>query len=86
MATMLVTHEIEDVDRWLSSPKREELMGPLGFTVHTFVDPTDAHRVGLVLEGPSLEVFEGMMKTDAAADAMKHDGVRPETVRVLLQR
>src|SRR3954465_15307049 len=86
MATMLVTHEIEDVERWLRSPKRNGVVGPLGFTVHTFVDPTDAHRVGLLLEGPSIEAFDEMMKTDAAADAMKHDGVRPDPVRVLVQR
>jgi hypothetical protein len=86
MPTMLVIHEVEDVDRWLKSPKREEVFGPLGYTARTFVDPTDAHRVGLLVEGPGLDVFEQFMKTDAAADAMKHDGVRSDTVRVLLQR
>jgi hypothetical protein len=86
MPTMLVVHEVEDVDRWLKSPKREEVFGPLGYTVRTFVDPTDVHRVGLIVEGPGLDVFEEFMKTDAAADAMRHDGVRPDTVRVLLER
>jgi hypothetical protein len=83
---MLVIHEVEDVDRWLKSPKREEVFGPLGYTARTFVDPTDARRVGLIVEGPALDVFEQFMKTDAAADAMKHDGVRADTVRVLLER
>jgi len=86
MPTLLVIHEVEDVDRWLKSPKREEVFGPLGYTARTFVDPTDAHRVGLIVEGPGLDVFEQFMKTDAAADAMKHDGVRSDTVRVLLER
>ncbi|MEN3300691.1 hypothetical protein [Pseudonocardia sp.] len=86
MPTMLVIHEVEDVDRWLKSPKREEVFGPLGYTARTFVDPTDARRVGLIVEGPALDVFEQFMKTDAAADAMKHDGVRADTVRVLLER
>ncbi|KAE8765987.1 hypothetical protein [Georgenia thermotolerans] len=86
MPTILVFHEIEDADRWLKSPKREELFGPLGYTVRTFVDPTDAHRAGLIIEGPALDVFEQFMKSDAAADAMKHDGVRADTVRVLLER
>jgi hypothetical protein len=86
MPTMLVTHEVEDVDHWLKSPNREQLFGPLGYTIHTFVDPTDAHRVGLIAEGPGLDVFEEFMKTDAAANAMKEDGVRPDTVRVLLER
>jgi hypothetical protein len=86
MPTILVFHEVEDVDHWLKSPKREELFGPLGYTVRTFVDPTDAHRTGLIVDGPALDVFEQFMKTDAAADAMKHDGVRSDTVRVLLER
>jgi len=86
MPTMLVIHEVEDVDHWLKSPTREEVFGPLGYTIRTFVDPTDAHRVGLIVEGPGLDVFEQFMKTDAAADAMKHDGVRPDTVSVLLER
>jgi hypothetical protein len=86
MPTMLVSHEVEDVDHWLKSPTREEVFGPLGYTVRTFVDPTDAHRVGLIVEGPALDVFEEFMKTDAAADAMRRDGVRPDTVRVLLER
>jgi hypothetical protein len=85
MPTMLVVHEVDDVDLWLTSPTREEVFGPLGYTIRTFVDPTDAHRVGLLVEGPGLDVFEQFMKTDAAADAMQHDGVRPDTVRVLLE-
>jgi hypothetical protein len=86
MPTMLVVHEVEDVDHWLKSPTRGEVFGPLGYTVRTFVDPTDAHRVGLIVEGPGLDAFEEFMKTDAAADAMRHDGVRPDTVRALLER
>jgi hypothetical protein len=86
MSTILVTHEVEDVDHWLTSPRREDALGPLGYTIRTFVDPTDAHRVSLIVEGPGLATFEQFMKTDAAADAMKHDGVRPDTVRVLLER
>ena len=29
MATMLILHDVDDVDHWLNSPKREELFGPL---------------------------------------------------------
>jgi hypothetical protein len=86
MPTMLVIHEVEDVENWLKSPRREEVFGPLGYTIRTFVDPTDDHRVGLIADGPDLDVFEAFMKTDAAAEAMQHDGVRPDTVRVLLER
>jgi hypothetical protein len=39
METLLVFHEVDDVDHWLGSPKREEFFGPLGITVRTFRDP-----------------------------------------------
>jgi hypothetical protein len=36
MATYLAFHEVDDVDHWLRSPKREEVFGPLGITIRTF--------------------------------------------------
>lgn len=46
METMLVFHEVDDVDHWAASPKRKELFGPLGMTVRTFRDPAGSNRVG----------------------------------------
>ena len=39
MATYVITHEVDDVDHWLSSPKREEVFGPIGVSVRTFSGP-----------------------------------------------
>jgi hypothetical protein len=86
MSALLVVHDVDDVDHWLKSPKRQELMGPRGFTVRTFVDPSDPTRVGLVVEGASLEDFEALLKSAEAPEAMKYDGVRPDTIRVLEER
>jgi hypothetical protein len=86
MSALLVVHDVDDVDHWLKSPKRQELMGPRGFTVRTFVDPTDSSRTGLIIEGATLQDFEELLKSDATAEAMKHDGVRPDTMRVLEER
>jgi hypothetical protein len=83
VATYLVFHEVEDVEHWLSSPKREEVFGPMGITARTFHDPEGSKRVGLVVEIPDLAAYQEFMQTEAAADAMKHDGVRPETLLVL---
>ena len=83
MATYLVFHEVDDVEHWLSSPKREEVFGPMGITARTFHDPEGSKRVGLVVEIPDLAAYQEFMQTEAAADAMKHDGVRPETLLVL---
>jgi hypothetical protein len=85
MTRILVVHEVDDVDHWVRSPKREEVFGPLGFTLRTFVDPTNPRRVGLIVEGPDLATFEEFLTTDAAADAMKEDGVRPDTLITLVE-
>jgi hypothetical protein len=52
-------HEVDDVDRWLSSPKRRQFLGPLGFTVRTFVNPAKTNRVGLIVEGGDLATPKG---------------------------
>ena len=85
MPTLLIFHEVDDVDHWLASPRREEFFGPLGITARTFVDPAKSNRVGLIVETPSMEVFDKAMQSDGAADAMKFDGVRPETILALVQ-
>jgi hypothetical protein len=85
MATMLAFHEVDDVDHWLSSPKREEVFGPLGITIRTFHDPEGSKRVGLIVDIPDMAAFEEVMESEAGADAMKFDGVRRETMLVLVE-
>jgi hypothetical protein len=82
MATYVITHEVNDVERWLSSPKREAVFGPMGITVRTFRDPEGSKKTALIAEIPDLEAFQEVMKSEAAADAMKHDGVNPETLLI----
>jgi len=86
VATFIAHHEVDDVDHWLASSKREEVFGPLGVTMRTFVDPTNASRVGLIAEIPDFDAFQEFMATPAAAEAMHADGVRPETLVILAER
>ncbi len=86
MPTLLAFHEVDDVDHWLSSPKREEVFGALGITTRTFRDPAGSNRVGLIVEVPDMAAFEEVMQSEAGAEAMKFDGVRPETLLVLAER
>lgn len=83
MATHIAFHEVDDVDHWLSSSKRDEVFGPLGITTRAFRDPAGSNRVGLIAEIPDFSAFQQFMATEAAADAMKADGVRPETLVIL---
>ena len=85
METLVVIHEVEDVDHWLASPKREELLGPLGITARTFRDPAGSNRVGLIVEVPDTATWEAALQSEAAAEAMKSDGVRPETILALVE-
>jgi hypothetical protein len=85
MATVLVFHEVDDVDHWLASPKREEFFGPLGMTVRTFRDPDGSNRVGVILDVPSREALQDALQSESAQEAMKHDGVRPETLLMLVE-
>ena len=55
MTTVMIFHEVDDVDHWLRSPKRQEFFGPLGMTVRTFVDPDKTNRVGLIVTVPDLD-------------------------------
>jgi hypothetical protein len=83
LATYLVFHEVDDVQRWLGSPVREQVFEPMGITVRTFVDPQGSNRVGLLAEIPDMAAFQEMMQTEQAAEAMKQDGIRPETMVIL---
>ncbi len=83
MATYLAFHEVDDVQHWLNSPKREEIFGPLGITARTFHDPDGSNRVGLIVEIPDFAAFQEVMQSEVAAEAMKYAGVRPETLLIL---
>ena len=80
MATYVITHEVDDVERWLTSPKREELFGPMGIDMRTFRDPDGSNKTALIVEIPDMKAFQDVMKSETATDAMKHDGVNPETL------
>ena len=80
--TVVVTHEVDDVARWVASNKRDEVFGSIGITVRTFVDPAGGNRVGLVAQVPDMDAMQAMIQSAAGAEAMKHDGVRPETIAI----
>ena len=72
MTTAMILHEVDDVEHWLSSPKREEVFGPMGITIRTFHDPVGSKKVALIAEIPDMDAFQEFMQSDAAADAMKY--------------
>lgn len=83
MPTVLVFHEVEDIDRWLTTPERGELFAKHDVAYRTFADREGSNRVGLLLEVPDLEVVGKILADEGIAEAMKEDGVRPETLVIL---
>ena len=80
MPKLVVTHEVDDVAHWLASPKREEVFASVATNITTFVLPGDSSRVALSMDVADMDSFDELMKSDAAAEAMKYDGVRPDTM------
>ena len=86
MPTVIAYHDVKDKDHWLASPRREEFFGPLGVTnIRTFVDPENPTRTGLVMDVADMDAVMAAMDSEAAGDAMAHDGVVPETLVILVE-
>ncbi len=86
MEKILATHEVEDVDHWFSSQKRQEFFGEYGITATPFRPQDGSNMVAVLIETPDRETFDRAMQADEAAEAMKHDGVNPETLRIFEPR
>jgi len=88
MATLIGFHEVEDGERWAQAwqkgPRsRHEMFGRIGVTARTFRDPENPNMTGLMLDVPDMERFRSFMASDEAARAMKEDGLKLETMRIL---
>ena len=85
MPKLLTTHEVENVNHWLVSTKRDEVFAGVATNMKTYVLPGDANKVALSMDVADMNALDAMMKSEAGAEAMKHDGVRPETVVIYVE-
>ena len=86
MPTVIAHHDVKDKDHWLASPRREEIFGPLGVTnIRTFIDPQNPAQVAVLMDVADMDAVMAVMQTEAAAEAMAHDGVLPETMVILVE-
>lgn len=87
MPTVVAYHDIvKGKQHWLSSPKREEVFGPLGVTnIRTFADPQDPTKAAVVMDVADLDAVMAAMQQQSMRDAMDQDGVVPETLRILIE-
>ena len=86
MPTVIAHHDVKDTDHWLASSRREEFFGPLGITnIRTFVDPQNPNRVAISMDIPDMDAVMAALQESGGAAAMEHDGVRPETLVLLIE-
>ena len=85
MPRIVATHEVDDVAHWLSSPKRDEVFAGIATNLTTYVLPGNGNKVALTMDVPDMDALDAMMKSEAGADAMKFDGVRPDTVVIYVE-
>ena len=86
MPTVIGHHDVKDTDHWLASPKREEFFGPLGVTnIRTFVDPQNSSRVAVLMDVADMDALMAAMESEAAREAMEHDGVLGDTLVMLVE-
>jgi hypothetical protein len=88
MPTVIAHHDVKDTQHWLSSPKREEVLGPLGASnIRTFVNQENPQQVAVLMD---VDDVDGMMNAIAnpspdLVEAMEHDTVLPETMTILVE-
>jgi hypothetical protein len=88
MPTVIAYHEVKDTEHWLSSPKREEVLPPLGASnIRTFVDRENPQQVAVLMDVDDVDGLLAALANPSAelVDAMEHDTVLPETMSVLVQ-
>jgi hypothetical protein len=88
MPTIIAYHEVTDTKHWLSSPKREEALGPLGASnIRTFVDRENPQRVAVLMDVADLDAMLAAVANPRAelAEAMQPDTVLPETLTILVE-
>jgi len=86
MPTVVAHHDVKDTDHWLTSPKREEVFGPLGVTnIRTFVDPQNRSQVAVVMDVADMDALMAAMQDPSMGEAMAYDGVLPETLVILVE-
>lgn len=90
MTTAIVFHEVQDgtvwAKAWRKGPgSRHEMFGKIGVTGRTFRDPENPNMAGVMLEVPDMAKFKELLQSDEGKLAMREDGLKVETMRMLVE-
>lgn len=90
MTTAIIFHEVQDgavwAKAWRKGPgSRHEMFGKLGIKCRNFRDPQNHNSTGVLAEIPDLEKFQELLRSDEGRKAMREDGLKVETMRMLFE-
>ena len=86
MPTVIAYHEVDDHDHWLASDNREKFFGSLGVTgIREFSDPENPARVAVLMDVPDMDALATALQSEDAAGVMSEDGVKAETLVMLVE-
>jgi ketosteroid isomerase-like protein len=90
MTHLMISHEVEDADRWMAAWQGENSRHKL-FTdngaahVHTFQNPDNPNLTGLVIAVKNMDLLTAMLESEQGRVAASYDGVKMETMKVFIQ-
>src|SRR5437764_1209217 len=82
--------DVKDGDVWAKAWKkgpgsRHEMFGKLGIKCRNFRDPNDPNATGLIAEIPDMAKFQELLRSDEGQKAMREDGLKVDTIRMLVE-
>ena len=90
MTTAIIFHETRSGDLWAEAwrkgkASRHEMFARQGVKARTFRDPKNPDSSGLILEIPDMAKFQTWLASDEVKRAMQEDGLKLETMRLLVE-
>jgi hypothetical protein len=90
MTTVIIFHEVRDGAVWARAWKkgpgsRHEMFGKLGIQCRNFRDPKNPNLTGVMAEIPDMAKFHEMLQSPAGQQAMREDGLKVETMKLLVE-
>ncbi len=90
MTTAIIFHDVQDGAVWArawnqGAGSRHEMFGKIGVRCRTFHDPQNANATGLIAEIPDMAKFQELLQSAEGQQAMREDGLKVDTMRMLLE-
>jgi hypothetical protein len=84
MVRIVITAQVDDSAKWEQGFRTHgELLRSMGSTAVYFCT-TDKNEVAVYSEATDLAKYMEMLESPAVAEAMAHDGVKPDTVKIFV--